>query len=528
MDMVMDKGNLIFSDNRSNFFGDNVSELQTLPGNRHKDNLNNYVFQGQHPLTLNESNPNTVEVAVTAEAKTNSRPRQLWRKSVESLRQESVRQSQGSQRENGSDENRQLSVKSQRYLPEEIVHSDVSETSSRATCHMEPENNNKHHKTKDNFKKRTAASKYPKDCSEVELTYLKTKQSSPREKIYTIDADKEPGFRLDTPQYIENIVLPETIEFPDVYQDHNDNYRKAEHANRAPLHNEDSLPNNDQYKLYAKHYTSKDKNASLVDANDRYRQNSTHCRSCLSNLPTYAGHYSSRSPYKCDACLRMGNLYDIEEDQMLQDTTNLSLPEEIYGHSWSQNNALQYHKKNKLRISRQHSFDNIADKSRELDIGRPSRSISLKEREKFLQSSPYASMFSVPSSKLLSNKASLLTPALEDSKRSKSLYPLHSDDNPFLHSCRDDQHLSLRRSPADLYKLSLPTRGRNDNYLRSSIKSTASYCSRDGQIRNDMYISEHVLPYVANRNSLYSTPRVLNSCSNRRVYKKMPSIESDV
>ncbi|XP_027510757.1 glutamate receptor ionotropic, NMDA 2A isoform X1 [Corapipo altera] len=531
MDMVMDKGNLIFADNRSfqtkdNFFGDNISELQTLPGNRHKDNLNNYVFQGQHPLTLNESNPNTVEVAVTTEAKVNSRPRQLWRKSVESLRQESVRQSQGSQRDDGSEENRQLSVKSQRYLPEEIVHSDVSETSSRATCHMEAENNNKHHKTKDNFKKRTVASKYPKDCSEVELTYLKTKQSSPRDKIYTIDADKEPGFRLDTPQYIENIVLPETVEFPDVYQDHNDNYRKAEHTNRTPMHNEDSLPNNDQYKLYAKHYTLKDKNASLPD--DRYRQNSTHCRSCLSNLPTYAGHYSTRSPYKCDACLRMGNLYDIEEDQMLQDTTNLSLPEEIYERTWSTSNALQYHKKNKLRISRQHSFDNIADKSREIDIGRPSRSISLKEREKFLQSSPYASMFSVPSSKLLSNKASLLTHALEDSKRSKSLYAVHSDDNPFLHSYRDDQHLSLRRSPADLYKHSLPTRGRNDNYLRSSMQSTASYSSRDGRIHNDMYISEHVLPYVANRNSLYTTPRVLNSCSNTRVYKKRPSIESDV
>nr|XP_009681806.1 PREDICTED: glutamate receptor ionotropic, NMDA 2A isoform X5 [Struthio camelus australis] len=489
MDMVMDKGNLIFADNRSfqakdNFFGDNMSELQTLPGNRHKDNLNNYVFQGQHPLTLNESNPNTVEVAVTAEAKGNSRPRQLWRKSVESLRQESVRQSQGSQRENGSEENRQLSLKSQRYLPEEIVHSDVSETSSRATCHMEPENNNKHHKTKDNFKKRTVASKYPKDCSEVELTYLKTKQSSPRDKIYTIDADKEPGFRLDAPPYIENIVLPETIEFPDVYQDHNDNYRKAEHINRTPMHNEDSLPNNDQYKLYSKHYTLKDKNASLVDMNDRYRQNSTHCRSCLSNLPTYAGHYTSRSPYKCDACLRTGNLYDIDEDQMLQETTNLSLPEEIYEHSWAQNNALQYHKKNKLRISRQHSFDNIPDKSREIDIGRPARSISLKEKEKFLESSPYANMFSVPSSKLLSNKASLLTHALEDSKRSKSLYPDHSTDNPFLHSYRDDQHLSLRRSPVDLYKHSLPSRGRNDNYLRSSIKSTASYCSRDGRIHD--------------------------------------------
>ncbi|NXM39289.1 NMDE1 protein, partial [Gymnorhina tibicen] len=533
MDMVMDKGNLVFADNRSfqtkdNFFGDNISELQTLPGNRHKDNLNNYVFQGQHPLTLNESNPNTVEVAVTTEAKVNSRPRQLWRKSVESLRQDSVRQGQGSQRENGSEENRQLSLKSQRYLPEEIVHSDVSETSSRATCHMEAETNNKHHKTKDNFKKRTVASKYPKDCSEVELTYLKTKQGSPRDKIYTIDGDKEPGFRLDTPQFIENIVLPETVEFPDVYQDHNDSFRKAEQANRTPSHNEDSLPNNDQYKLYAKHYTLKEKNTSLGDMNDRYRQNSTHCRSCLSNMPTYAGHYTTRSPYKCDACLRMGNLYDIEEDQMLQDTTNLSLPEEIYERTWSQSSALQYHRKNKLRISRQHSFDNIADKSREIDIGRPSRSISLKEREKFLQSSPYASMFSVPSSKLLSNKASLLTHALEDSKRSKSLYAVHSDDNPFLHSYRDDQHLSLRRSPADLYKHSLPTRGRNDNYLRSSIQSTASYSSRDGRIHNDMYISEHVLPYVANRNSLYSTPRVLNSCSNTRVYKKRPSIESDV
>ncbi|KAM9372302.1 glutamate receptor ionotropic, NMDA 2A [Phaethornis superciliosus] len=533
MDMVMDKGNLVFSDNRSfptkdNFFGDNISELQTLPGNRHKDNLNNYVFQGQHPLTLNETNPNTVEVAVTTEAKVNSRPRQLWRKSVESLRQDSVRQNQGSQRENESDENKQLSVKSQRYLPEEIVHSDISETSSRATCHMDSENNNKHHKTKDNFKKRTVASKYPKDCSEVELTYLKTKQSSPQDKIYTIDADKEPEFQLDTSQYIENIALPETIEFPDVYQDHNDNYRKAEHADRTPSHNEESLPNNDQYKLYAKHYTSKDKNASLGEGNDRYRQNSTHCRSCLSNMPTYAGHYSSRSPYKCDACLRMGNLYDIEEDQMLQDTTNLSLPEEIYERTWSQPSALQYHKKNKLRISRQHSFDNIADKSREIDIGRPSRSISLKEREKFLQSSPYASMFSVPSSKLLSNKTSHLSHTLEDSKRSKSLYPAHSDDNPFLHPYHDEQHLSLRQSPADLYKYSLPTRGRHDNYLRSSIKSTASYSSRDGRIHNDMYISEHVLPYVANRNSLYTTPRFLNSLSNRRACKKRPSIESDV
>ena len=103
MDVVSDKGNLVYSDNRSfqgkdSIFGDNMNELQTFVANRHKDNLNNYVFQGQHPLTLNESNPNTVEVAVSTESKGNSRPRQLWKKSMESIRQDSLTQNPISQR----------------------------------------------------------------------------------------------------------------------------------------------------------------------------------------------------------------------------------------------------------------------------------------------------------------------------------------------------------------------------------------------------------------------------------------------
>lgn len=533
-DVMVDKGNLIFADNRpfppkENMFNDNVSELQTFAGNRHKDNLNNYVFQGQHPLTLNETNPNTVEVAVAAEAKANSRPRQLWRKSMESLRQESLRQNQSLQRENGADENRQHSLKGTRYIPEEIIRSDVSDTSSRATCHMDSGNNSKHHKSKDNVKKRPV-SKYPKDCSEVELTYLKNKQSLPRDKIYIIDAEKERSFHHDTTQYIENTILPETVEFSDVYQDHNDNYRKAEHSSRTPLPNEESLPNNDQYKLYPKHYSLKEKNASFGDMNDRcYRQTATHCRSCLSSLPSYAGHFLSRSPYKCDACVRLGNLYDIDEDQMLQEAVNSSHQEEMDHQDWVQNNNAQSQKKSKLKLSRQYSYDNILDKAREMDIGRPSRSLSLKEKEQFLEGSPYANLFSVPQSKLLSNPVPLFTRTLDDGKRIKSLYLDRSAESPFLHSYCDDQHLVLGRSSVDLYKQSsLTPKARNDSYSRSSIKSTTSYCSRDGRLHNDMYISEHGMPYVANKNSVYTAPRVLNSCSNRRVSKKMPSIESDV
>lgn len=527
VDMVSDKG--IYSDNRSfqgkdSIFGDSMNELQTFVANRHKDNLNNYVFQGQHPLTLNESNPNTVEVAVSTESKGNSRPRQLWKKSVESIRQDSVTQNH-SQRDEGTVENRTHSLKSPRYLPEEVAHSDISETSSRAACHRDPDNS-KNHKTKDNFK-RSAASKYPKDCSEAERSYLKAKASSPRDKIYTIDGEKEPSFHLDPPQFVENVALPETADFPEAYQDHSGDFHKGDctlPGNRGALHSDDGLPNSDQYKLYSKHFALKDKSSPLREGSERPRQNSTHCRSCLSNLPTYSGHFTMRSPFKCDACLRMGNLYDIDEDQMLQETGSPAAQEEYLQ---AQNSALQA-QKNKLRISRQQSYDNIVDKPREADLGRPSRSISLKDRERLLEGNLYGSLISVPSSKLLGNKSSLFPQGLEDSKRSRSLLPDHPSDNPFLQSYGDDPRLVIGRCPSDPYKHLLPPQTVNDSYPRSSLRSAASYCSRDSRGHGDVYISEHVLPYAANKSNMYSAPRVLNSCSNRRVYKKMPSIESDV
>nr|XP_006008257.1 PREDICTED: glutamate receptor ionotropic, NMDA 2A [Latimeria chalumnae] len=531
MDMVVDKGGLMYSDNRSfqpkeAHYGDNISEMQTFASNHHKDNLNNYVFQGQHPLTLNETNPNTVEVAVSSETKVNSKPRQLWKKSVETLRQ-----SQGSLKEKVPEEKRH-SVKNQRYIPEEVVHSDVSDTSSRATSHKNADNNKKHHKPKNNFKKRSVTSKYPRDCSEVELSYLKSKQSSTRDKIYTIDTvtEREPSFHIEPHYYREAVAIPEDIDFPEIYQDHNENYRKPEavvHINRTPLHNEDSLPNNEKkYNLYSKHYSLKEKNFSPFEINDRLKQASTHCRSCLSKMPNYTGHFAMRSPYnRCEACLHMGELYDISEDQMLQEITGAIHPEEVYGHQWIQSDVAQLQKRNKLKLTRQHSFDNILEKPKEADLGRPARSVSLKEKDRFLDESPYANMFNIKPEKLLSSKASIFNHNLEESKRSKSLYLDHSSENPFMHSYHEDQQLVHGRSSSDIYKQS---KARNDNNLRSSIKSTASYCSRDGRIPNDMYISEHVMPYVANKNSVYSAPRVLNSCSNRRVYKKMPSIESDV
>ncbi|XP_063171009.1 glutamate receptor ionotropic, NMDA 2A [Candoia aspera] len=528
MDLMMDKGSFIFSDNnrpltpKENVFADNTSELQAFAGNRHPDNLNNYVFQGPHPLTLHESNPNTVEVAVAAGAKENSRPRQLWRKSLESLRQESFRQSHSSQRDNGTGGSRRHSLKGPRYLPED-ARSDVSNSPSRATGHAEEEGDSKALKSKDNVKKRPG-SKYPKDCSEVELTYLKSKQAPPRDKIHIMEADQQHSLHQEAPpEYVENIILPEPAEFPDLYPDHEDSYLGPEQSNPIPLPKKEGLPSNDQYKLYPKRHGPKDKNVAYGEANDRYRQKATHCRSCLTSLPGYAGHYLSRSPYRCGACVRMGSLYDIEEGQMLQSPAGSWPREETCQQDWAGGDQTQPPRKSMLLMTRQHSFDNIFGRHREGTGGRPARSISLKEKERLLEGGPYATLFRAPESKHSGGKLPLFTRTLDDSKRIKSLYLECSAENPFLHPYCDDRHLVRAPSPTGPHRQSV-----YDSFSRSSIKSMASCCSRDGRVYNDVCVSEHGMPYIAHQNSVGSAPRGLNSSSNRRVYKKMPSLESDV
>ncbi|XP_048847214.1 glutamate receptor ionotropic, NMDA 2A [Brienomyrus brachyistius] len=526
MDMVSDKGNFIYADNRSYapkevIYGE-TGDLQSYLANRHKDHLNNYIFQGQHPLTLNEANPNTVEVSMSAEAaQLNAKSRGLWKKPGDATRQTPVQDTLMP--------DARLSMKSQRYLPEDTAHSDISECSSRAASYKDPDNNQKHLKPKDSLKKRSVTSKYPRDCSEVELSYLKSKQSgSAREKIYTIDSDREMSLHSDPLHYRESRTIADDLDYPEIYSDHNDNYRKAEqpiiHLNSSPLHHVD--PNFIPETSYTKHYSLKDKNLSPQETNDRYKQ--THCRSCLSKVPNYVGHYGMRSPYnRCEACIHTGNLYDISEDQILPETVKSSVHQnDVFAHYWPQTDGPHVQKRNRLRLSRQHSFDNIVlEKPKEIDLGRPARSVSLKEKDRFLEDSAY--MFNIRPDKLFGSRSMLFNHNLEESKRSKSLYPDHTSDNPFLHSLQDDQHLVHGRSSTDIYRQLAPIRPRNDNNLRSSVKSNTSYCSRDGRIPNNMYFPEHAMPYVVNK-SAYSAPHVLNSCSNRGVYKKIPSLESDV
>uniref|UniRef100_A0AAZ3QTD4 Glutamate receptor n=1 Tax=Oncorhynchus tshawytscha TaxID=74940 RepID=A0AAZ3QTD4_ONCTS len=224
--MNMMKGNSVVSLSPKGQGGlySNTSTLQGFLG-RHKDLLNNSSpgpYPGKpkpHPFSLND-----VEVSVTADngkphppgpAGPASKPRALWKKSVETLKQGPIPLSgpaggpapgsAGSASVPGH-----ATMKSQRYLPEDPPHSDISECSSRPPPTWNP-----------------------------------------------IWGGPGWGWGGSNPQ----------------------------------------------------------KTDGSYDAPGGQRQ--THCRSCLGKLSGYSGLYTVRSPQnRCDACIHLGNLYDISEDQL--------------------------------------------------------------------------------------------------------------------------------------------------------------------------------------------------------------------
>uniref|UniRef100_A0A8C2H9N8 Glutamate receptor n=1 Tax=Cyprinus carpio TaxID=7962 RepID=A0A8C2H9N8_CYPCA len=261
----------------------------------------------------------------------------------------------------------------------------------------------------------------------------------------------------------------------------------------------------------------------------------THCRSCLSKVSSYSGLYTVRSPqYRCDACLHSGNLYDICEDQFLHPDGRgtgggsvdrvfspfLPQPDASFTaylpQSDQEGDGLISHYQNEGVIIRQHSYENLPQKS-------SSRRVSLQDN------TPYAN---VPSATLIPDKppknqpvhlnhtlAGVGVSGLGIGRRSKSMYPARPTENPFLQTLRDDQRLAHGRSSTDIYKQLVPlTLGQADGNVLGL-----------GMPTPELYYSEHVMPYVAPPPvATYTAPRAMSAGGARRVYKRMPSIESDV
>lgn len=113
---------------------------------RHKNLLNNAApFPGQQKAPAHQTSPNKPQLSITNDngktrlsgpACSASKPRALWKKSVETLKTQPTVTSPGTSPASTSGPG-PPQMKSQRYMPEEPPHSDISECSSRPASHKD-------------------------------------------------------------------------------------------------------------------------------------------------------------------------------------------------------------------------------------------------------------------------------------------------------------------------------------------------------------------------------------------------------
>uniref|UniRef100_A0A6Q2YVL3 Glutamate receptor n=1 Tax=Esox lucius TaxID=8010 RepID=A0A6Q2YVL3_ESOLU len=331
-------------------------------------------------------------------------------------------------------------------------------------------------------------------------------------------------------------------------------------------------------------------------------QRQTHCRSCLGKLSGYSGLYTVRSPQnRCDACVHLGNLYDISEDQLQHQAysqTHTHSPRTHSPHTHSphthsphthphaggdmfthylpqselglvgEGDGLVSHylppvgasppgshlSAQRLQLSRQHSYENVPEKQQQGGGPRGNRDaeqfrgLSLPDRDSIrnpaglLQDSPYANVLTMRSAKGPSSPLnhSLDTPLpMPLPRRSKSLYPDRPSHNPFLQggtgqrrgetSLAAAQRMAHGRSATDIYKQLAPLAMTLGNH-------PGNHHSNHQEFFYPMAAPETAVSYVmappivAHQPISYVTaPRAASAGGNRpRLYRRMPSIESDV
>lgn len=309
-----------------------------------------------------------------------------------------------------------------------------------------------------------------------------------------------------------------------------------------------------------------------------------HCRSCLTKLSGYSGLYTVRSPQaRCDACAHLGNLYNISEDHMHShfshthphahtgDMFTHYLPQSELG-LVGEGDGLVSHLEpsptspsplttsssaQHLQLSRQHSYENVLPDGVSERQSQPHthlRGLSLpdrdRERELTLDEGAYANVLTMRSDRPFSSRSppspspshhhSLDTP-MPLPRRSKSLFPDRPSHNPFLQSApgttqREPASQAVTRIPQrssahELYKHRMPmslTLGNHGNH--HIIQHSGPVDQQVFYPQQEPPVVAYMVPPAASQPMSYVTaPRASSAGGNRpRLYRRMPSIESDV
>ncbi|XP_038141247.1 glutamate receptor ionotropic, NMDA 2A isoform X1 [Cyprinodon tularosa] len=600
LDMMSGKGNSLHSlPQKGPGLYSNASGPQaflSLSG-RHKNHLNNSApFPGQQQAPTLQTSPNKPQLSITNDNGKNrlagpaiaaSKPRALWKKSVETLKTQPSVVSPGGPSPTPASGTGPPQMKSQRYLPEEPQPSDISECSSRPQSHKDSDSMGARggFKPINQLRKRGGGGGSGGGGG----------GGGGGSKIYSIDSDQAslqsaPLYQRDSQGGSDEHSYPPDLFPPDSTYSHQSDAPIMQlsasllhhsHSAEADLH---SLKDK-KYSTYT-HSSAKDKSASSFEApgSGSATQGSrpSHCRTCLSKLSGYSGLYTVRSPQaRCDACAHLGNLYDISEDHLHSHYSHTHpQSSDMFTHYLPQSeldlvgegDGLVSHfeptpsspsplptspSAQHLQLSRQHSYENVLPDGipeRQSQSHHHMRGLSLpdrdRDRELILDDGAYANVLTIRSDRPYSSRSppspspshhhSLDIP-MPMPRRSKSLLPDRPSHNPFLHSApgtaqRDSTSQATTRLPQktsshDLYKqrmqLSLTLGNHGSHHVNQ----------HGGQVDQQVFYPQqeppvvaYMVPPAASQPMSYVTaPRASSAGGNRpRLYRRMPSIESDV
>ncbi|XP_072318857.1 glutamate receptor ionotropic, NMDA 2A-like [Eucyclogobius newberryi] len=558
----------------------------SLSTGRHKNLLNNATpFPGQPkgpPLQTSPNKPTQLSVAndngqqprgpagpALAPA---SKPRALWKKSVETLKTQPATPSPGAQSPGGpagtggagqGQGTGPPQMKSQRYLPEEPPHSDISECSSRPTSHKDSDSM----ATRGGFKPVNQLRKRGGGGG-----------SGGGAKIYSIDSDQAslqsaPPYQRESQAGSEEQPYP-----PDLFPADGSTYAHSpqmdapilqlsasllhhSHSAEADLH---SLKDK-KYSTYNTHSSVKDKSGGSFDGGGSGSQGIRpgHCRSCLAKLSGYSGLYTVRSPQaRCDACAHLGNLYDISEDHLHSHYSHQAHPSDMFTHYLPQaelglvgeGDGLVSHfepsppspSAQQLQLSRQHSYENVIPDG----LSERLRGLGLSDRDRLgLDEGAYANVLTMRSDRPYSSRSppspspshhhSLDAP-MPLPRRSKSLFPDRPSQNPFTQSApgtaqrepatQPVTRIPQRSSAHELYKQRMPLSLTLGNHGTHHVNQLGGL---DQQmfypVQEPPMVAYMVSPAASQPMSYVTAPRASSAGGNRpRLYRRMPSIESDV
>ncbi|XP_053708926.1 glutamate receptor ionotropic, NMDA 2A isoform X2 [Synchiropus splendidus] len=495
---------------------------------RHKNLLNNAApFPVQPKVPLHQSSPSKPQLPVTDDSgkprvavASASKPRALWKKSVETIKTQPPAPASGPG---------PPPMKSQRYLPEEPQHSDLSECSSRPPSHKDSDAMRGGFKALNQLRKRGGGGG----------------PGGGGAKIYSIDSDQAslqsaPPYQRDSQGGSEEHGYP-----PDLFPSPSDGpilqlsatLLHHSHSAEADLH---SLKDK-KYGTYT-HGSAKDKSGASLEAPGSGSASQTakpgQCRSCLAKLGGFSGLYTVRSPQgRCEACAHLGNLYDISEDQLHSRFFSHYLPQSELGLVGEGDGLVSHLEASPtspsplatptsaphLQLSRQHSYENVLPDGlpeRPPDEGAYANVLTMRSDRPSPSPSP-------------SHHHSLDAP-LPLPRRSKSLFPDRPSQNPFLQSAPGTVQrepaagrLPQRSSAHELYKQRMPlslTLGNHSNLHGGHLDQQAFYPPQEPPA------VAYMLPPAASQPMSYVTaPRASSAGGNRpRLYRRMPSIESDV